>query len=74
MKCDTVVKKRVFTLRDITEDEGLVLRTLLNLSPEGVREKLNHDKLYWNDGISEDEAVNMGYELCEKVMEMVDGE
>lgn len=72
MRCDATVKKRVFSIRDITEEEGLILRTLLNLNEEGVRNKLNRDDLYWNDDIEEEEAVAIGHKLCEEIMEMVD--
>ncbi len=72
MRVNTTVKKRVFDIEAISEEEGLVLRTLLNLSEEGVREKLNDDSNYWNDDLSEDEAVIIGRGIVTTIMEMVD--
>ena len=62
----------MFSFENISEDEAIVLRTLLNLSEEGIRKKLNDDKLYWNDDLSEDNAVRIGLDLCESIMREID--
>lgn len=72
MRTNTIVKKRTFSLNEITEEEGLILRTLLNLSEKGVEEKLMSDELYWNDDISKEVAIKIGVELVDKIMKMVD--
>ena len=74
MKYITVVKNRVFTLRDISEKEGLILRTLLNLSTDRIRQVSQQDDGYWNDNITEDEAVEIGIQLRDMIFEMVDEE
>uniref|UniRef100_A0A6H2A4U0 Uncharacterized protein n=1 Tax=viral metagenome TaxID=1070528 RepID=A0A6H2A4U0_9ZZZZ len=72
MRTNIKTERRTFSLHEISEEEGIILRALLNLSEEGVLKKLNGDKLYWNDSISEEVAVKIGVELCEKIMDMVD--
>ena len=74
MKIDKYVKTRVFNITDITEKEGLVLRTLLNLSKAGVIESLKSDSGYWEDEIEEKEAIEIGVDVCSRIMEMVDEE
>ena len=74
MKFDTIVKNRVFTLMDISEKEGRILRTLLNLSTDRIRQVLQQDDGYWNDNITEDEAVEIGIQLRDMIFEMVDEE
>ena len=72
MICNATVKKRVFSIGAITEEEGKVLRTLLNLSEKGIRSKLNADRLYWVDELGEDDAVRIGNDLCQEIMNLVD--
>lgn len=72
MKTWSTITARVFKLTNISEKEGLVLRTLLNLNSEGVRKSLEGDVVYWCDDMEIDEAISIGKELCTKVMEMVD--
>lgn len=74
MRTDTVVEKRVFSMDAISEEEGLVLRTLLNLNEDGIRDKLKGDNLYWNDDMDEETAVKIGVELCNQIFKMVDRE
>jgi hypothetical protein len=70
----TTVKSRRFELIRISEEEGLVLRTLLNLNDVGVTTALLQDKLYWGNELSIEEATRIGIEICDKVMAMVDGD
>ena len=74
MDTQTFVKKRSFNLSRISEEEGIILRTLLNLNEIGVEEKLMSDELYWNDNLSKEDAIKIGKELCSKIMQMVDRE
>ncbi len=72
MRTQIIIETRVFSLSDISEKEGLILRTLLNLNEVGIREKLNGDTAYWDDVIENAEAIAIGKNLCNKIMEMVD--
>ena len=74
METKTSVKKRSFDLIRISEEEGLVLRTLLNINRVGVVEKLQADELYWNEELTLEEATSMGVGICDMIMAMVDGE
>jgi hypothetical protein len=74
MLTQTHVKKRQFDLTKITEEEGLVLRTLVNLSDEGIRKSLLGDHNYWNDQMSLDEATATGIQLRKQIFEMMDPE
>lgn len=74
MDTQTTIEKRRFDLRRISEEEGLVLRTLLNLNEVGVANALSQDKLYWAEELSIEEATMIGVEICNKVMLMVDGD
>lgn len=68
----TIVKKRVFNLKNITEEEGLVLRTLLNIDEARIKEMLVCDEHYWDNNLSLEEAINIGRGLRDGIMEMVD--
>lgn len=71
MRTSTTTVRR-FEFTDISEDEAVVLRTLLNLNEEAIRRKLNGDSAYWDDRMGEDEAVEIGVRLCQQVMGEVD--
>lgn len=72
MRANSTTSERVFKFTDISEDEAVVLRTLLNLNEHGVRSALASDELYWNDRLDEDEAVEIGLRLCQQVIAAVD--
>jgi hypothetical protein len=74
MRTQSTTKSRIFTLTDISEKEGLVLRTLLNLNSKGIKESLECDPACWDGDMKIDEAVSIGEELCTKIMEMVDND
>ncbi len=74
MRINTTVKERVFSIDEITENEGIILSTLLNLSDKGIKENLNGDSLAWNDRMSEVQAVSIGRNICDKITEMINGE
>lgn len=73
METRTRVNKRTFEVV-LSEEEGLILRTLLNLNRIGVEKKLMSDKAYWEDLISYEDAITKGTAMCECIMNMVDGE
>ena len=72
MITSTTTGERVFNLKNISEEEGLVLRTLLNINDTGVKEMLLGDEHYWDDNLSIKEAFRIGISLRDEIMEMVD--
>lgn len=72
MRTEKINMKRVFNLYAISEEEGKVLRTLLNLSEVGVKNKLLRDRLYWCDDLKLEDAIKIGEDLCNNIMNMVD--
>lgn len=74
MRVNATVKERVFSIDEITEKEGIVLRTLLNMSDGVVKEKLNDNGAYLINKISEEEANVIGRNIRDKIMGMVDEE
>lgn len=72
MRCNSTIKKRVFSMDAITEEEGLILRTLLNLNNDGIRKSLKGDELYWSLNLDEESAVKIGCEIRDKIFKMVD--
>lgn len=64
--------ERTFSFTDLSEDEAMVLRTLLNLNEHGVRKALESDEAYWDHRLDEEEAVAIGVELTDEVMAVVD--
>lgn len=72
MKTNTIIETRVFNLTDISEKEGSILRTLLNLNKKGIEVALIGDKAYWDGDMSIEDAVSIGEELRDKIAEMVD--
>ena len=72
MRIDVITTKRTFNLRDLTEAEGLVLRTLVNLNDEGITQSLLADEDYWNHEVGNVEAVRIGCELRDKIFKAVD--
>lgn len=75
MKTTTHITKRVFDITRISEEEGLVLRTLLNMNDNEVKDRLLSDKEYWIDKIPiENDAIVIGEEIVAVIMGMVDGE
>lgn len=72
MRVSETIERRVFNF-ELTEEEGLILRTLLNLNGKGVEESLMIDEEYWNDLIkSKEEAIRIGCEICDTIMKLVD--
>ena len=63
---------RVFSFENISEDEAVVLRTLLNLNEQEVRNELNNNKGYWDFNLTEETAVKIGYKLCKSIMLAID--
>jgi len=74
MKINRVVAEVNYEIKDLTHKEGMVLRTLLNLSELGVEKKLQNDELYWDDKMTLVEAKKIGIELVNKIITAVDGE
>lgn len=72
MRADSTTRERVFRFTDISEDEAVVLRTLLNLSEKGVRKRLEADEGYWEHRLDEDEAVEIGNDLVERILGEID--
>ena len=72
MKIKVTTTKRSFDLLDLSEAEGLILRTLLNLNEDGVSKALRADKLYWSHEVGDKEAIEIGCELVNKIMKAVD--
>ena len=72
MRIDIIVKTRVFNFKDIGENEAIILRTLLNLSEKGVKDKLNDDPGYWNTNLNEKDAILIGTKLCKNIMDAID--
>lgn len=72
MRTDVTKTCRVFKLTDISEKEGLILRTLLNLNEKGIRKSLMGDEHYWSPEIKLDEAVAIGINLCDKIIRLID--
>ena len=72
MRTNTVVEKRVFSLGAISEEEGLVLRTMLNWNDDKIKDMLKSDDLYWNDNMDEETAVKIGIGLRDQIFKMVD--
>jgi len=74
MRVNATVKERVFSIDEITENEGIILNALLNLSDGGIKENLNADALAWNDRMSETQAISIGVGICDKIHDMVNEE
>ena len=72
MKISVITEKRRFDLRSLSELEGLVLRTLLNLTDEGLRKSLVGDADYWNDEATLEEALFVAIEIRDKIFKAVD--
>ena len=72
MNVRVTTKKRKFDLLNLSEAEGLILRTLLNLTDEAIAKSLESDNLYWNHEVGNVEAVRIGVELRDKIFEAVD--
>jgi hypothetical protein len=72
MNVRITTKKRSFDLLNLSEAEGLILRTLLNLSDEGITEALKGDTDYWEHEVSAVEAYKIGCEIRDKILEAVD--
>ena len=54
MRVDVITERRKFNLTNITEEEGLILRTLLNQSDGSLLISIMADKPYWEDDIKTD--------------------
>jgi len=74
MKVRVTTEKRRFDLLNLSEIEGRVLRTLVNINEQGLRSSLIGDDGYWNDEADLDEALGVAIELRDKIFEAVDGE
>ncbi len=72
METDTIVSRRVFNLTRISEEEGLILRTLMNKSDTSIKDSLSGDEIYWNYDLKLEEAIKIGIELRDKIFKMVD--
>ena len=64
------MEKRSFCLTRISEEEGLVLKSLLNLSEEGVKQKLLVDESAWGKELPIEEAIKIGVKICKQVSDM----
>lgn len=73
MRTHVTTVKRTFDIKNITEEEGLVLRTLLNLNDEGIKTRPLGDDLYWNDALTFEEAMDIGRQMVGLILKMVDG-
>ena len=74
MNVRVTTKKRKFDLLNLSEAEGLVLRTLLNLNDERIASQVMCGPGYWEDEVGNVEAVRIGCELRDKIFEAIDGE
>ena len=74
MRTQVITTKRTFSFTDLTEAEGLILRTLVNLNDEAIARKLENDDLYWKHEVGNVEAVRIGCELRDKIFKAVDGD
>lgn len=74
MNVRVTTKKRKFDILNLSEAEGLILRTLLNLSDEAVAKQLTGDVDYWSHEVGNVEAVRIGVEIRDKIFKAVDGE
>ena len=73
MRVDVITERRKFNLTNITEEEGLILRTLLNQSDGSLLISIMADKPYWEDDIKTDkEAIEIAVDLRNKIFGMVD--
>jgi len=72
MKVSVTTEKRRFDLKNLSELEGLVLRTLLNLNEEGLRKSLAADAGYWSDEATLEEALLVAIEIRNKIFKAVD--
>lgn len=73
MRTHVTMVKRTFDIKNITEEEGLVLRSLLNLNDHGIKERLMGDKGYWDGSINFSEAMDIGRQIVGLILKMVDG-
>jgi len=73
MKVNVTTEKRRFDLRNLSELEGCILRTLLNLNDEALRKSLMADDDYWNNEATIDEALEVAVEIRDKIFRAVDG-
>lgn len=71
MNTHTTIQRRKFDILNMSEEEGLILATLLNLSPDGVEDALRADDLYWADIMSLDNAMIIGIEICDTIAAMI---
>ena len=63
----------MFNLRDLTEAEGVVLRTLINMSDDKIKRTLESDELYWSHEIKNiTDAVWIGCGLRDDIFKAVD--
>jgi len=74
MRTSVTTVKRTFDLKNITEEEGLVLRTLLNLNDHGIKERLMGDNGYWDDALTFSEAMEIGRQVVDSILKLVDGD
>ena len=74
MNIRVTTEKRRFDITNLSESEGLVLRTLLNTSDEGLKLKLRADDLYWDSEITFEEAWKIAIEIRDSIFKAVDGE
>ncbi len=51
MRVDVITTKRTFNFRDLTEAEGLILRTLLNMNDNGLLQSLKGDNPGKSNGV-----------------------
>lgn len=73
MNTHTTTQRRTFDILNISEEEGVILRALLNFSVEGIKDKLQGDDLDWEEIMSQDTATHIGVALCDRISAMVDG-
>ena len=79
MKIRVTTKKRTFDLLGLTELEGIILRTLVNLGDEYIKKQLDGDDGIWlseaqDDGLTKEEVYEIGIKLRDDIFKAVDGE
>lgn len=73
MKVNVTTEKRRFDIKSLSELEGCILRTLLNINDEGLRKSLMADDDYWNSEANIEEALSVAIEIRDKIFRAVDG-
>ena len=57
---------------ELNEEEGIILRALLNLNKLNITDNLMENKIYWDNILSKEDAIKIGGNICETITELVD--